>query len=163
LDEWEVFNEVEHHWKLSEDARFTMKGILDRVVVDHDEKSVWLIDLKTTSKSVYSFQKSYVQYNYHRQIALYSAGVMNLLQEKGVKVEGYSLQVIIVAVQTTGQYECAFYRPSKSSLEKGREEVEALLQKLEWHFDNDLWDYPREYYEGDGTLTLEIDDGDSND
>jgi len=29
---------------------------------------------------------------------------------------------------------------------------------MEWHFENNEWDYPREYYEGNGALTLEIDE-----
>ena len=27
---------------------------------------------------------------------------------------------------------------------------------MEWHFDNDKWDYPKEYYDNDGIITLTL-------
>ena len=45
---------------------FTMRSILDRLVIDKEKKIAYMIDLKTTSKSVHFFSDSYGFYNYYR-------------------------------------------------------------------------------------------------
>jgi hypothetical protein len=40
-------------------------------------------------------------------------------------------------------------------LNKGFDEIAYLMNRLSWHFDTDLWEYSREYYEGNGLDKLE--------
>lgn len=136
--------------------KFLMRGFLDRFIVNEKEKKCYVIDLKTSSKSVHSFSHSYGFYGYNRQLYLYSMAARYYLVELGLDPAEYEIVPYIVVVQTKDNFECAVYQPSGQSLLTGQMQVEEALKGLTWHFDNDVWDYPQSYYEGDGSLFVDL-------
>lgn len=139
--------------------KFKMRSIIDKLIVDTYSKTITMVDLKTTSKNVHQFKDAYEKYKYYRQLALYRQAVIwyckNILK---LDLEGWSFIDLIVAVQTTGNNECAVYSPSKEDLERGTNENYALLKRMEWHFNEDKWEYPKEYYDNKGIITLKLDE-----
>lgn len=137
---------------------FKMRSIIDKLIINKEEMKILVVDLKTSAKNVYNFVKPYESYKYYRQLALYKKAVMwyvkNVLK---LEIEEWEIETYIVAVQTTGHNECAVYAPSDSDLIRGDRENLDSLNTMKWHFDEDKWDYPKEYYLGDGVLTLELD------
>tara|TARA_R110002020_G_scaffold208452_6_gene414196 strand:- start:6089 stop:7189 length:1101 start_codon:yes stop_codon:yes gene_type:complete len=136
----------------SDNYEFKIKSIIDRLVVDRDSKTIYLIDLKTTSSSVYNFESSYRKYAYYRQLALYKQSLIAALP--GIGVADYTIKCYIVAVQTTGLNECVVYEPSEKDLKKGEKEIQSLIDRLVWHSEKNSWDYPKEYYETDSVVEI---------
>ena len=154
----DVHEELDIRWS-HPSWKFNMRSIIDRLIIDEHTKTIKVVDLKTSAKSVHFFERPYEMYGYYRQIPLYmDAAWWYCIYELKMDLQEWKIEGYIVAVQTTGYNECAVYRPCEDDLKKGRIENKKLLDRLEWHFDNDEWDYPKEYYEGDGVLTLNIDD-----
>lgn len=125
-------------------------GIIDRLLIDHDLKKCYLVDLKTTSGSVYLFRESYDKYHYSRQMAFYRALIRTLYPE-------YDIEVFIVAVQTkyvTHTADVAVYSIDELELQSGEIEFQKLLDKVSWHMSHDIWDHPQEYYESNGVCLI---------
>lgn len=137
---------------------FTIKSIIDNLILDEDKKLVTITDLKTTSKSPYNFIRSYTSYGYYRQIAIYKLAVIAYMKERGLEPMDYDFKVLIVALQTTGLHECVVYEPDNLDLSIAIDEFESLLERLKWHQDHNRWDYPMEYYNNNGIIKIKLSD-----
>ena len=140
------------------DFPYKIKSIIDNLILDKDKKEVQIVDLKTTAKSVYNFVRSYVSYGYYRQLGIYRLAVHSYLKELGEDPSSYNIFSYIVAVQTTGLYECVVYEPDNTDLSVAVDEFESLLDRLKWHTDHDRWEYPREYYNNNGIIKIKLSD-----
>jgi hypothetical protein len=72
-----------------------------------------------------------------------------------IDVEDYKLEVYIVAINSAPLHDVKVYKLDDDMLNKGFDEIAYLMNRLSWHFDTDLWEYSREYYEGNGLDKLE--------
>jgi hypothetical protein len=70
FDNIQVFNEHPLE-KVMEKYPFGLKGILDNIVINHDEKVIYINDLKTTSKDLKDFPDSIEYYSYWMQATIY--------------------------------------------------------------------------------------------
>lgn len=59
------------------------KVMFDMIIVDHENKKVHIYDLKSTSKKVYEFPQSFVQFNYQIQDRLYYRALKQILKDNG--------------------------------------------------------------------------------
>lgn len=70
---FEVHNEFHINWEFPNASKlgdFPCKSLLDRVMIDHTNKKVVLVDIKTTA-DVYNFRHSIEEFDYCRQLAYY--------------------------------------------------------------------------------------------
>jgi len=137
---------------------FKMKSIIDNLILDKERKLVTIVDLKTTAKSVYSFLRAYSSYGYYRQIAIYKLAVLDYLNSLGEDPKEYDIKSYIVAVQTTGLFECVVYEPDNLDLSIAIDEFESLLSRFKWHQDHNRWDFPMEYYSNNGVIKIKLSD-----
>jgi len=135
-----------------------VKSIIDNLILDVTAKTVNIVDLKTTSKSVYNFERSYFSYNYYRQMAIYRLAVISYLKTLGISIQDYDINCYIVVVQTTGLHECVVYKPDLTDLSVGTDEFNELIGRYKWHVSNNLWDFPMEYYKNNGIVNLKLSD-----
>jgi len=165
LDNRLTFNEKELNFSTDgtgfelEHNSYKIKSIIDRLIIDRDNNVIYLIDLKTTSSSVYNFEGSYRKYKYYRQLALYKQAMSYVCEKLKLNLADFVIKCYIVAVQTTGLNECVVYEPSEKDLKKGEKEIDSLLERLVWHCEKDSWDYPREYYESNSVVEICISNG----
>ena len=157
--------ELEISWKHDD---MDVKSIIDNLIFDLDNKTIYLVDLKTTSKSVYNFERSYFSYGYYRQMAMYKLAVHAFVNEFKEAINGsggdvrewdlrdMDVKSYIVVVQTTGLNECVVYEPSAYDITLGIEEISNLISRLKWHIGNDQWEYPMEYYANNGSTKLKL-------
>lgn len=75
-DNVEVFNELYLECDLK-DEKFGLKGFIDNLVINHDEKKVYINDFKTTGKSLDKFEESVEFWNYWMQSVVYTILVAN--------------------------------------------------------------------------------------
>jgi len=140
----------------------TCSSTLDRLIIDHKNKTITIIDLKTTSKLNKFRENSFEDYKYYRQLAFYWMSIYWFFKEKlkDKNIDEYKKLTYIVAIQTNTKYstslltECEVFTIKDKWLERGFEEIETLMSKLSWHLENDLWEHSRDYYEGDGAITI---------
>lgn len=151
----QVTDKVDKFKVLTEEpGYFTYRGFKckfkpDKVIINYATKTVILIDVKTTSKNVHQFIDAFKFYEINRQLAFYTLG-LQLIHP----LEGFEFVHYIIAVQTTGGNEVAVYRVPKSFIEDGKIKYDNYFDKVEKH--NEVgFDYPLEYYEGDGSILLE--------
>lgn len=162
IDQMEIFFELEG---------VQCKAYLDRVIIDHTNKRVIPTDLKTTGKSVFEFEKSYIQYGYFRQGAFYTAAIRDYMK-KDEKLKDYKLEnfKFIVAEMDCENPPLVYQMSDEDikrslytggTLKSGQElkSVYQLLNELKWHREECLWDMRKEQLESlkrTGSLTLDI-------
>lgn len=125
------------------------KAMLDRVVIDHKNKIVKLIDLKTTS-NLGDFSHSFEEFSYYRQMAFYWLAIYNEYPE----TRDYAHETYIVGLQKGELPECRVFSISEVWLDIGLKEIETILPRIKWHYDNNQWEHSKEYYENNGIEEL---------
>jgi hypothetical protein len=150
-----TYNELEILWEY---RNMACKSKVDRLIIDPVKGKVVIVDLKTTSKSVYKFESAFDYYQYYRQMAFYLEAVKYWMLYNHPTYTDFEYEVYIPAVQTTGNNETVVYKPSVNALQAGLMKVNTLMNELVWHLQNNLWEYPRNYYEGSGIVELNLKD-----
>lgn len=148
------------------------KGELDRIIVDHKEKTITPIDFKTTSKSVLNFENSFWHFRYDFQAAVYTLGLSLDKSEKFEKYykDGYSFKpMLYIVVETFLNNPPMVFEISKTAINTGlygnvdkvpklKENLEGFQQaikRFKYATENDAWDYPMEYdIKGSHSITL---------
>lgn len=147
-DELFIKNEFEIYWEYP--GNIQCKSMLDRVIIDHKNKKIILIDLKTTSH-MSDFKEKFIEYKYYRQLAFYWLAIQwYYLNELKMELNEYSAETYIVAISTKNPTEIKVFKVSEPQLSQGLNEIIKLMEEIKWHYENNLWDYTRKYHEGDG-------------
>ncbi len=81
----DVFNEVPIQSDLLDIYPFGFKGILDNLVIDNDTNTIYINDLKSTSKTISEFRETIDFYKYWIQASIYSMLVKDKFKEKDYK------------------------------------------------------------------------------
>jgi hypothetical protein len=68
----------------------TCKSLLDIVILDHEEKTIKGVDIKTTSKPVSSFSSSFLKFRYDFQAAFYTLA-LNYYIKTNEKLKDYTI------------------------------------------------------------------------
>jgi hypothetical protein len=138
----DIFKEQPVFWK--EDIKFDdnfkvpiqCKALLDRLIVNHRTKSIKYVDLKTTSGSIYTFQYSFEDYRYYRQMAFYKRAIafwfVNHYSSQ-YNLSEYTIDILLVPVETKGLFLTGIYDVDQTWLHKGTAEARSLLQRLAYH------------------------------
>jgi hypothetical protein len=151
LNEEQVFQSIE---EFNEKVIFfdwmevQCKSMLDRIVIDHTNKIIKLVDIKTTS-NLGDFIHSFDEFAYYRQMAFYWGAILNEFKYPEYKKETY-----IVALQKGDLPECRVFSIEDHWLQRGLNEIETILPKIKWHYDNNLWEHSKEYYDNNGVEIL---------
>lgn len=148
------------------------KGELDRVIINHEEKTILPIDFKTTSKSVLNFESSFWHFRYDFQAAVYTLGLSLDKSERLQKyyADGYSFKpMLYIVVETFLNNSPMVFEIGKSAINVGlygnmdkspkiKENLEGFnqaIKRFKYATENDAWNYPMEYYEqGKNTISL---------
>lgn len=152
----EYYNEFHINWeyKTKSGRVLKCKSLLDRLIIDHENKTIKLIDLKTTA-DVNNFSKSFKEYDYAMQMAYYwSAVYWYMTYERKIDVSDWKNETYIIAVRNNTDYSCRVFSVNDEIILSKTTKIEQILSEIDWHFTNNLWDYSRVYYEGDGVEQL---------
>ena len=141
-----------------EGSPIVLRSTIDRLIIDHKDKRVLLIDIKTSSK-LPEFEKSFEEYKYNRQLASYWMALEYYLRTeeeyKGIDWNEYTRDTYIIAIQTPHQFrnyptECKVFPISERSLGTGLKDLNSKIDDVLWHITNNKWDHNRDYYENNG-------------
>ena len=134
------------------------KSRLDKIIIDLEDKTIKLIDLKTLSKPVKSFKYSCKKYGYIRQMGFYSCALASYLTLLGLDSSEFTIEHILVAIETIGLHETRVLQVSYEDVLSGIRECHMLLSGIIQHEKLGEWDYSIEYYEGNGVEKLILND-----
>ena len=153
---------IDKHVIVFEHDGLEFKGELDRIIVNHKEKTITPIDFKTTSKSVLNFEKSFWHFRYDFQAAVYTLG---LTKDKSNRLksyyqEGYTFKpMLYIVVETFLKNPPMVFEISKTAINTGlygnvdkvpkiNENLQGFYQaikRFKYATENNAWDYPMEY------------------
>lgn len=148
LDGLIAHNEYEIIWNW---GKVPCKSLIDRLVIDHEKKIVYLVDFKTTSK-LHDFNSSFYSFNYDRQLAFYEKAIRHDSFLLGINDE-YRIERYIVAADTK-TFDCKVFYIKDEDITEAVEYLTKIMPEIEYHFENDLWEYSKEYYEGNGAESI---------
>ena len=150
---YDCHNEFHINWELD---KVPCKSLLDRVMFDHVNKKIILIDLKTTS-DVYNFKHSVEEFDYYRQLAFYLCAITwYLIEVLNYNPDDYDLECYIIAIQTNGNYEVrVFDMFNEEELLNRKDIISDALKEISYHISSGNWEHTRKYYENNGIEKLE--------
>ena len=145
-------NEFHINWEL---YGVKCKSLLDRVMFDHINKKIILIDLKTTS-DVYNFAHSVESFDYYRQIAFYLCAITwYMIEELNLNPDDYDLEAYIIAIQTNGNNEVRVFNMfNEEELLNRKNIIAKALTEISYHISSGNWEHTRKYYENNGIEEL---------
>lgn len=150
---FEVHNEFHINWEYPNASTLgdlPCKSLLDRVMIDHTNKKIILVDIKTTA-DVYNFKHSVEEFDYCRQLAYYWLAIhWYFKNELKLNIEEYEYETYIVAVQSHDGYEVRVFKFNSKAIEERLVTIDYAIKRIAWHKNNNLWDHMKEYYDEDG-------------
>jgi hypothetical protein len=132
------------------------KSLLDGLTLDFKLKKAIIYDLKTTQK-LWHFEDSMNQYDYLRQLCFYyQAVVWYLKYELKENPNDWSFEFYVIGIDTTGSYEIRVFKIHLFTVQSRRDVIFDAMENIMWHQETGKWDHSREYYEGDGSESLNL-------
>ena len=132
------------------------KSLLDSVGFDIDFRRCVIMDLKTTAK-LWHFEDSIDMYDYCRQLMYYTMAarwyIDNELKDDSTK---WSFKYYIIGIDTTGTYEIRVFKVEEHMVHSRSAIIQNALTDIAWHQRTGNWEHSREYYEGDGSESLNL-------
>ena len=130
---------------------FGFRGILDNVKIDHSTKTIFINDLKTTSKAVSDFPESVEFWNLWLQAAMYKKLVtQEFLINNDLNPKEWTIKFAFIVVD---KYKQIYAFPvSDETMVNWELQLEVKINEAKWHFDNKRFDLPFQYATTEVTL-----------
>ena len=149
------YHEFHINWEYGAN-KLRCKSLLDGLTLDFRNKKAIIYDLKTTAK-LWHFEESIEMYDYCRQLAYYTKAVQWYLQnECNEDFAKWTFEYYIIGIDTTGSNEIRVFKIEESSVRSRMLIINKALCDIYWHQANNKWEHSREYYEGDGSESLNL-------
>jgi len=120
---------------------FGLKGIIDNLIVDKDKKIIYINDVKTTSKELKDFEESVEFYSYWMQAVIYCTMVTAHFQD--LVNDGYEMKFHFVVIDK--MFQTYAFPVSDSTLAIWFDRLMKVLDKAQWHYENNKFDLPYEF------------------
>jgi len=142
-----VYNELDLKMEL-EGFPFGLRGILDNMTVDVENKLVRINDFKTSGKALADFPDSVEYWNYWLQAAIYLKLAMEFLKDVIDNSWRFEIRFIVF-----DKYDQIYAFPvSPESISKWVVKAETILQEALWHYENNDYTLPYKFSAGEVTL-----------
>tara|TARA_R100001591_G_scaffold46098_6_gene56963 strand:+ start:3072 stop:4064 length:993 start_codon:yes stop_codon:yes gene_type:complete len=139
LDETETFAESYLQCDLR-DLKFGLKGYIDKYIIDHKKRTITIIDIKTSGKSIVNFVDTVDYYNYWLQAAIYT---MLVLKNVPDGIQGYKINFNFIVVDTYNQV--YNFEVSEVTMQTWAEQLMLVLKACQYHLDEMNFDLPYEF------------------
>lgn len=156
--DFEWFHEFHINWTyyVKMAAGVECKSLLDGLTLNFKDKRAVIYDLKTTQK-LWHFEDSMEQYDYLRQLCFYYQAVTWYLKyELKEDPNNWSFEFYIIGIDTTGSNEIRVFKINLFDVYTRKETIMDAMKAIMWHQETGKWDHSREYYEGDGSESLNL-------
>ena len=151
--EGEIHHEFHINWDLCD---VQCKSLLDSVNFNFEAKICTLIDLKTTVH-IGCFEESMKEYDYLRQLCFYQEALKwYIVNELHQDWTDWMFDVYIIAIDTINDNEIRVFRFYPSQIKSRLQVITDVLKEIKWHQKTNQWEHHKQYYDGDGSETLEL-------
>jgi len=158
---WTVLNQLQVTEYYVEGIEF--KSMMDKVVIDHDNKTIQVYDLKCVwsvegfYEDYYLYRRAYIQaYLYKEGISSWASesgyGDYTIFNTKFIVCDSINYMNPLIYTLTDDDMNEAFY----GFEHKGRTYpgVQSLIENLGWAIENDVWNMSRENYLSNGVVNI---------
>jgi hypothetical protein len=156
---YDVYNQLQVEGYEVEGHLF--KSMMDKVVVDHQEKTIQVYDLKCTWSVENFYDEYYLYRRAYIQAYLYFFAAKHHFAEQ---LDYVILDPIFIVCDSTNYSAPLLYQTTVDSMlaakkgftYKGREYpgVKSIIEDLKWALENDKWNISRENYINNGVVKL---------
>jgi hypothetical protein len=157
---------IEFKYELDEKRSISCKAELDMLLIDHEDRIIRPMDLKTTYDNE-SFDFMYIKNSYYLQNAFYVKAVQVWAEANGLGEYAIFPMKFIVGDTSSNNRRPLTYETSQEDIEKGMygfklkgtwyRGVDNLIQDIAWAEENDEWSCSREAFRNKGQMKLKID------
>lgn len=157
---------IEFNWNLDENSFIGCKAELDMMLINHDDKTIQPMDLKTTYDNE-SFDMMYIKNSYYLQNAFYCVAAKKWAEANGMKEYDVKPMTFVVGDTSSNNRRPLVYKTSLRDLHKGLagfsrrgvyyRGVNELIHDIAWAEQNNEWSCSREAFKNGGQMTLKID------
>lgn len=137
VDNVDIYNEQMMECKLK-NYKFGLKGILDNLKIDHNNKVIYINDVKTTSKELKDFTESIEYFQYWLQAAIYVTLVTYNFQH--LIDEGYDVRFHFITIDKN--FKCYPFPVSESTMSSWFNKMVETLDKAAYHYENRRYELP---------------------
>ena len=121
---------------------FGLRGIVDNIHVSHDERTIYINDLKTSGKLLQDFPETIEYYKYWLQAAIY----VRLVRKGMPELSNYTIKFHFIVVDKLNQSYA--FEVSKVTLNKWLDQLDDVLKVADYHYTSRNYDLPYEYKVG---------------
>ena len=143
FDNKEVINEQYMQIDLPNQV-YGLKGIIDNLVIDHDNRTIFINDIKTTSKDLKDFPESIEYYSYWLQAVIYMIMIGHVHQN--LINAGYQVKFHFVVIDRA--FQSYAFAVSEETLNKWLDRFTDCIRKAEWHYQNRSYELPYDFAQG---------------
>lgn len=142
--------------------------MFDRIIVDHDAKTIQPIDLKTSGKKEEKFELSALEWDYYIQASMYTQILLDVISEdeyfKDFTILPFKFVVINRFERTPMVWSYPFSRLNRNIIDdqqtllqkNGYKSWRELIKEAAWHIENNKFDYSYETYMSGGERTIDF-------
>ena len=135
------------------------KSLLDSCTFNFDTRTCTIMDIKTTAK-LWHFEDSMKEFDYCRQLRFYKEAVYwyltNVLELSIDEFYKWEFEFYIIAIDTTGSNEIRVFKLDSIQVDSRSDTIHDFMTLYLWHLGTDNWDHSYDYYNGDGSETLNL-------
>ena len=125
---------------------FGLKGVIDCVKIDYANETIYITDFKTTSKSLKEWKNTFEtsEYMYWLQVIIYKELILSLVPS-GSKT-AWKLKVNFPVIDKNNNV--YVFGVSIKSLYEWQIKTKEILEIAKWHYENEKYELPYEFYVG---------------
>lgn len=135
------------------------KSLLDSCTFDFNARVCTIMDIKTTAK-LWHFEDSMKEFDYCRQLCFYKEAVYwyldNVLELNNDEINMWTFKYYIIAIDTTGSNEVRVFTLGSVQINSRDIAINNFMAEYLWHLGTGNWDHSYDYYNGDGSETLNL-------
>ena len=151
--EGETHHEFHINWEI---FGVKCKSLLDSINFDFENKICTIVDLKTTVH-IGCFEESMKEYDYLRQLCFYyQAAIWYIMNELNDFPRQWSFKFYIIAIDTINNNEIRVFEITYKQVITRMSTIKEVLNQIYWHQETGNWDHHKQYYDGDGSETLNL-------
>lgn len=143
---------------------YPLKCLVDKLIIDHQKRMIYIYDLKTAWDNEYQFQYNYYKYKYYIQQAVYFYLVVEWKKlQKGLEDYAVNFPRFLVAESSnyknpliyTTNYE-NFNQGMKGFILRGRYHpgIIKAIQDIMWHKEKGVWNISSDNYATNGVVKI---------
>jgi len=140
-----IYNEEGVHLRSSK-YKFGFKGILDNVVMDHNTKTLFINDLKTTGKAIQDFPDSVQYYKYWIQAVMYKQLSLGKYLKGLPNASEWKVVITFIVIDRANLIYP--FQVSAETLKVWEEDFKEILNVVDYHYSNKDFTLPYELATG---------------